>query len=96
MKRRVILRTILLGGLSAWLTLAPVSVSAQYSPIPVIDVNAVIQWVIQLERMMKEIELLTKQFDDMTRNSAKVKGVWEQAFPVLDRLGRNIEQARAP
>lgn len=45
--------------------------------------------------MLKEIELLTKQFDDMTRNSAKVKGVWEQAFPLLDRLGRNIEQARA-
>lgn len=77
------------------LLLVPVSVSAQYGPIPVIDAANLIQNIEQVLRIIEEIRILTKQLEDMLKNSRTTAGVWEQALPLLDRLGGNIAQGMA-
>ena len=69
----------------ALLTVA-VPASAQYGPVPVIDVQAnPIHWPLQLARMVAEIELLQKQLDDMLIQAGIGAVPWNAETDVLLR-----------
>lgn len=71
--------------LVALLTTA-VPASAQYGPVPVIDVQAnPIHWPLQLARMLAEIELLQKQLDDMLIQAGIGTVPWNDETDVLLR-----------
>lgn len=92
-------RSILFGLSLVVYILLSVRVQAQ---IPVIDSANLVQNITQVAKALtmianqvRQIEIAFEQLQDMLKNSTPTAGIWAQALPLLDRLGRNIEQARA-
>lgn len=78
------------------------AVARARAQIPVIDSANLAQNIIQVAKavtmiahQVRQIEIAFEQLQDMLKNSTPTAGIWAQALPLLDRLGRNIEQAQA-